>query len=432
MPALLDPAAALDQLLAAVPASVSPPGVSVPTAAAVGRVLAADCRAGQPSPPFSKAMMDGFALRRADHARLDAAASLPVAGEQAAAPGEARTLPPGQAVRIMTGAPVPGEADQIIPVERVRVSRDAGGRELVALPPQPLAAGANILPVGSIAAVGDVVVPAGTRLAPHHLAALFEFGHVTVEVRRPLSVAIVTTGDELVPCDQTPGPGQIRNSNGPMLEAQIVAAGATPVPLGIARDDRDALAASIATALASDVVVLSGGVSAGDYDFVPAQLAAAGVERLFHKIALKPGKPLWAGVRTAPGGDASGGDASGGDAPGGDAPTPPQFVFGLPGNPVSSFVCFDRFVRPVLAALAGQPVDRTRLAAPLAAPFEQRGDRLTDWPAVLTDGQLHPVAWKGSADLIGLAAANALMEVPPGTRTWAAGESLAYRPLRGE
>ena len=425
MTGLLDPAAALDQLLAAVPPEATSPAESVPTAAAVGRVLAADCRAGQPSPPFDKAMMDGFALRRADQtATGESGCWLPIAGEQPAAPGEAITLPPGQAVRIMTGAPVPTAADQIIPVEQVTVDADTAGGERVQLPQQPLAEGANILRAGSIAAVGEVVVPAGTRLAPHHLAALFEFGHVAVDVRRPLTVAIVTTGDELVPCDQVPGPGQIRNSNGPMLEAQIIAAGAVPVSLGIARDDRDALSGMIAEALRSDVVVLSGGVSAGDYDFVPAQLAAAGVEKLFHKIALKPGKPLWAGVRTTA--------ASSTSEPTGDSPARVQFVFGLPGNPVSSFVCFDRFVRPVLAALSGQPVDRLQLTAPLARAFDQRGDRLTDWPAVVTDGKLHPVAWKGSADLIGLAAANALMEVPPGTRTWEAGESLAYRLLRGE
>ena len=393
------------------------PSERVRTEAAVGRTLAAAVTATSASPPFDKAMMDGFALRRADH-QTDA--TLSIAGEQAAAPGEAQPLPPGRAIRIMTGAPVPPEADEVVPVEQ---TEPVDGSDAVRLTKPPLKDGANILRAGSIAQPGQTIAAAGTRLAPHHLAALFEFGHVAVSVTRPLEVAVLTTGDELVPCDQTPGPGQIRNSNGPMLAAQIAAAGGTVRPLGIAGDDRDALAAGIRDGLTADVLVLSGGVSAGDYDFVPGELAAAGVEKLFHKVAVKPGKPVWAGVlRTAGSGDES--DAG-----------RPRFVFGLPGNPVSSFVCFELFVRPVLAAMAGQPVRRPSdwPSAELAQPFVQKGDRVTFWPAVVRGDALHPVDWKGSADLIGLAAANALMQVPAvpggGVRELAAGERFRYRTL---
>ena len=391
---------ALERTLAAV-GSHRLPTEPVALTDAVGRTLAEPPRADRPSPPFDKAMMDGFALRIADWPATGAA--LPIAGERAAGPGQTPPLPPKSALRIMTGAPVPPGADAVVPVERTAEAGDAVA--IAGEPPQP---GANILREGCVTAAGEVLVAAGTRIAPRHLAALAEFGHAELTVRERPRVAIIATGDELVPHDQTPGPGQIRNSNAPMLAAQIAACDAVAEPLGIAADDRDDLAAKIEAGLARDVLLLSGGVSAGAYDLVPDLLAAAGVRKVLHKVAVKPGKPLWVGVRD---------DGR------------KTIVLGLPGNPVSSFVCFEVFARPVLRRLVGDESPRLMRTAPLTAPHRQKGDRATFWPARQTGDGMEPLPWQGSADLVRLAAADVLMIVPPGDRTWDTGEGMEYVSL---
>ena len=374
----------------------------------VGCTLLEAARAGRPSPPFDKAMMDGFALRTGDFP----AAPLPIAGEQAAGPGTPDSLPPGHAVRIMTGAPVPPEADCVIPVEQTTVTPSPAppspnSETVVFSGPAPRSE-QNILRCGSIVEAGAALVAAGTQIAPQHLAVLAEFGHAEITVARRPQVAILATGNELVAHDAVPGPGQIRNSNGPMLAAQVAAAGGDPLVLGIAPDDRAGLAKCVAEGLAADVLVLSGGVSAGDYDYVADILTEAGVRTLFHKIAIKPGKPLLAGQQ-----------------PDG------RPVFGLPGNPVSSFVCFHLFVRPSLAVLSGRAFDTALPTAPLAGDHTQRGNRVTFWPARVPADRsaVQPLPWKGSADLVGLAEATALAVFPAGDRTWTAGQRVEYVPL---
>jgi molybdopterin molybdotransferase len=207
-----------------------------------------------------------------------------------------------------------------------------------------------------------------------------------------------------------PEAGKIRNSNGPMLAAAVAACGATPLPLGIAPDEPQQLRAKISQGLEADVLLLSGGVSAGKLDLVPETLTGLAVSQVFHKINLKPGKPLWFGVK--------------------DDDRGPRLVFGLPGNPVSAFVCFHLFVRLALSRLAGgDETSIPHVAATLAAEYDQRGDRATYYPAQLDGSAVAPIPWRGSADLRGFAAANALIHFPPGARRHQAGEQVEVLPL---
>jgi molybdopterin molybdotransferase len=233
-------------------------------------------------------------------------------------------------------------------------------------------------------------------------------GRVSVRVVPRPRVAILATGNELVPLEVVPGAGHIRNSNSPMLAAQVQAAGGAAAELGIARDTADELRTLIGIGLEADVLLVSGGVSAGVLDLVPGVLAELGVREVFHKISLKPGKPLWFGVRAAEAGD--------------------RLVFGLPGNPVSSLVCFELFVRPALAALAGRAGGLVESTALLACEFVHRGERPTYHPARVSSEAgrqvVEPARWKGSGDLAALAGANALACFPSGDRTHAAGEAI--------
>jgi molybdopterin molybdotransferase len=219
----------------------------------------------------------------------------------------------------------------------------------------------------------------------------------------------LSTGNELVRSVEKPGPGQIRNSNGPLLVAASKAAGAAPHDLGIAIDEPAELERAMSKGLEHDVLLISGGVSAGVLDLVPSVLAKLGVEQVFHKVELKPGKPLWFGVRVA-----------------GDRRT---LVFGLPGNPVSSLVCFELFVRYAIGRLCGRTdAGLQEVQAELVMAFQQRSDRPTYHPAVLTDRggrfAVEPLRWQGSGDLRTLVAANALAYFPAGARQFAAGESV--------
>jgi molybdopterin molybdotransferase len=257
---------------------------------------------------------------------------------------------------------------------------------------------------------GEAVLPAGARLRPQEIGLLATVGRTVVPVVPAPRVAILSTGDELVEAGEVPGPGQIRNSNGPMLLAQVGRAGALPRYLGIARDRMDSLAPLIDEGLHAHVLILSGGVSAGKLDLVPAALSAAGVVARLHQVALKPGKPFFFGSRDRPG-------------------SPRTLVFGLPGNPVSSLVCFELFVRPALRRLRGLADAGPRyVSATLTEDFPYRSDRPTYHPAVLageSDGyRVRPVPWLGSADLRALTRANALMVLPAGDHLHRSGQCL--------
>jgi molybdopterin molybdotransferase len=367
---------------------------------ALGLILAEDVASDLDMPPYDKALMDGFAVRACD--LTDGRAVMQVIEEVTAGQVPRRPVGPGQATRIMTGAPLPTCADAVVQVERTRPVEG----ERVAIDDASVRAGLNVLPRGREMRRGEVVLPSGTTLRPQELGTLATVGRTSVSVYPRPQVAVLSTGDEIVEAAQTPMPGQIRNGNGPMLVAQVASAGGVPRYLGIARDRRESLEPLVAEGLQGQVLVLSGGVSAGKLDLVPGVLRDLGVQPHFHKVEMKPGKPVFFGTRDG------------------------TLVFGLPGNPVSALVCFELFVRPALRRLWNhpEPVVPT-VAAILAADFAYRTDRPTYHPAKLergADGSLgvRPVPWFGSPDLRGLARANALVLVPPGDHQYPAGIRL--------
>lgn len=379
------------------------PPDSVPLAEALGLVLAEEMLSDVDSPPFDKALMDGYALRAADVRQYNG--RLHLVGEIAAGQVAKQKLQPGEALRIMTGAPLPGGADAVVRLEETRFEEET---ETVHIAAEDVSPGENMMQRGTSRRCGEAVLAAGSLLTPQKLGALAEMGQDRVPVRRRPQVAVLATGDELVPVAQTPGPGQIRNSNETMLTAQVCRAGGLPRPLGIARDRPAELQEKIADGLKADVLLLSGGVSAGKRDLVPAALSAAGVETVFHKVRLKPGKPLWFGIHRGPDNRSC-------------------CVFGLPGNPVSSMVCFELFVRTALRRLMGHPQPRPQtVPGRLQQDFSFSDERLTCFPCcweVAAEGpRVSLVNWHGSADLQSTVEANGMVLLPPGSVEYRAGD----------
>ncbi len=368
-------------------------------ASSLGLRLAEDVASDVDSPPFDKAMMDGFALRAGDlqggHAELAIIEEIP------AGTVPTKVVELGQASRIMTGAPLPRGADAVVMIERCEILPN----QRVRINEPRAKAGLNILERAKEMRVGEVVVHAGATLRPQEFGVLASVGRDVVRVQPRPRVAILSTGDEIVEPSQKPGPGQIRNSNGMMLLGQVARAGGEPMFLGIARDNADDLRAKILQGLDADMLILSGGVSAGKLDLVPGVLAELGVEALFHKVAMKPGKPILFGIR------------------------PPRLVFGLPGNPVSSLVCFELFVRPALRVMMGRPPGPSWVNARLVKDHPYRTDRPTYFPSrlTLTDAgwTVEPIAWFGSPDLRGVLSANAFALLPEGDHVHRAGQALA-------
>lgn len=304
------------------------PSESVPLAAALGRTLARDVEAREDIPPFTKATMDGYAVRAAD-TRLPArgregAVALEVLEDLPAGKRSRKTVGAGQAVRIMTGAPLPAGADAVVMVEH---SEKREGRVLLRREVRP---GDNIGLAGEDLKRGETALERGTLVGPAEIGMLAAAGLARVAVARRPKLAVIATGDELVEPGKRKRPGQIRNANGPALTAMAAAAGAEPVYLGIARDRESSLASKLSRAKAADILVLSGGVSIGDYDLVKGELEASGVRPVFWQVRIKPGKPVFFGVRGR------------------------QLVFGLPGNPTSAMVTFLLFVRPAVDRMLGR------------------------------------------------------------------------------
>jgi len=311
---------AIDSVLAA----VRPLGEEeVPLLDALGRATAADVVSPASVPSFDNSAMDGYAVRGAElqSGRREFRVSVDIPAGRFVDDGVAE----GEAAKIMTGAPMPPGVDTVVPVEVTEQHDD----RLVVL--DLVATGANVRRAAEDLAAGDVLFPRGSRLGPAEIGLLASVGCEVVTVARRPRVAILATGSELVPLGQPLSPGQIHNSNSFTAYGQVLAAGAEPVLLGIARDDLDETRRLLAQALERDVIITSGGVSVGEYDFVKQVQEELGVERRFWGVATKPGKPLAFGVR-------------------GDS-----LVFGVPGNPVAAMVSFEMYIRPAILALQGRP-----------------------------------------------------------------------------
>jgi molybdopterin molybdotransferase len=369
----------------------------VPLDDALGRVLARDVIADRDLPPFDRAAMDGYALRAADV--LEAPTALEIVGEVRAGEWPALALGPGEALRIMTGAPVPEGATAVQQVEKTQPLDEFRVTILAAV-----AEGQNVAPRGSEIRAGEVVLARGRVVDPAAIGVLATTGHARVSVAQRPVVALLVTGDEIVDVAQAPGPSQIRNSNGPAVAAQARLAGARVELLGVAPDRQDAIAEALRRGLAADVLIVSGGVSAGDYDLVEPALAELGATLLFTKVKVKPGAPLVFGRCGR------------------------ALVFGLPGNPVSAQVTFDLFVRPALLKLQGASVlSRPRVQVELAAAARNRSGRKSHMPARVRfeDGRLvaRLLRSAGSGDLVAHANANALVVLEAEREEAAEGET---------
>ncbi len=373
----------------------------VKLARASGRVLAETLRADSDQPPFARSTRDGFACRAAE---ASAHSPLLVAGTTRAGDAPPGPLPRGAAWEIMTGAPVPAGADAVIMLEHVEASGSAAERTVRLLPARAIHKGENIVGRGAQARKGDELLPVGTAIGAAQVALAASCGCVELTVFARPRVAILATGDELVPITAKPAPGQIRNSSNVMLAAMVEAAGGEPWLLPIARDTAKSLDAALARATAADLLLITGGVSAGKFDLVEPALARAGARFHFTGVRIQPGKPLVFAERVTRSAK-----------PGQQHRT--QCCFGFPGNPVSSAVTFLLFGAPVLAALAGR-IDRgPRFALACLKEDVNAKHGLTRFlPAACTfAGSLPHVAlvpWQGSGDLAAMARANCFLLVP--------------------
>jgi len=367
--------------------------------AKIGRVLAEDVCSDLDSPPFTKSLRDGYAVRLVDVPV--GGATLQVAGESPAGATFDALLREGEAVRIFTGAPLPLNADAVAMQEDC--VREGGHVRI----PGGLKSGLHILPQGAEHRSGDVVLSAGATLGPQELGLLASLGRVSASIHLKPRVAVLSSGSEIVETTVTPVGAQIRNSNGPMLLAQALRAGAEPVSLGIVKDDKRELADRVRIGITTaDITVVSGGVSVGDYDHLPHIVKNLGVETHFHYVSMKPGKPVLFGSHQG------------------------KLLFGLPGNPVSAFVCFELFVRPAIDRMLGNRLTALPwIDLPLDGGLSTTNDRPTLFPAnlVVVNATLRvrPIAGMNSANLHSLTGADALIGVSAGTVQLTAGENVS-------
>jgi len=398
--------------------------------AAQDRVLAADILSDRDYPPFDRSIRDGYALRSSD---AHPGATLHCVGELKAGDTPSTTVTPGACIQIMTGAALPPGADAVIMIEHTQRAADTVTLDRSIKP------GQHVVPRGSEQSANKLVLAKSTRLGFAQIAAAAQVGAVNVSVYRKPLVAVLSTGDEVVDFSAIPGPFQIRNSNSASLFAQISALHAEPVLLGNARDTHADLRAKIATGLQADALILSGGVSAGKYDLVEPVLREFNAEFIFDAVAIRPGKPVvFAICQNKP-------------------------VFGLPGNPVSTMVTFDLFVRPAIEILSGtSPSPLPFLEAVLTERMAEKPGLTHFLPALLECGspatafpdstlpaiaqrepgsrhedrksgaalppRVTPLAWQGSGDIIAMSRANCLLVVPPDREKIDPGERVQVLP----
>ncbi len=359
---------------------------SLPLLQASGRILAETIAADRDFPPFPRVTRDGYALRAADLAAVPA--TLEIIAEIKAGGNQSAPLQPGQAAAIMTGAPAPPGADAVVMVEYT--SRH-GNQVTVQRTVRP---GENIVPTGSEAQRGQPLLEPGIRLDYAAVALAASVGKQQLRVWRKPRVAVLATGDEIVPIAEAPGPTQIRNSNSYSLAAQVQNAGADPVVLSVAPDEPQRLRQLIETGLQSDLLLLAGGVSMGKYDLVEQVLAELHAEFFFTGALIQPGRPIVFGRVLD------------------------KYFFGLPGNPVSTMVTFELFARPMIDALSGAPIfPLVFLQARLKSEVKIKTGLTRFLPAVLSGefehAQVERAAWQGSGDIAALARANCYLVTPP-------------------
>jgi molybdopterin molybdotransferase len=399
-----DEAAALVAARARRLARTHPSAERVPLARALGRVLAQQLAADLDQPSFSRSTRDGFACRARE---LAAHRPLPVAGASRAGDPPGARLPRASVWEIMTGAPIPLSADAVVMIEHVDVLDGC----VTLHPSRSISTGENIVRRASQARRGERLLPAGTLLHAAQIALAASCGYSELEVYTRPRVAILATGDELVPVEGSPGPGKIRNSNGPMLAAMVRASGGDPILLPPAADTQKSLDKSIARAASADLLILTGGVSAGKFDLVEPALERAGGRFHFTGVRIQPGKPTVFGERPS--------SAARTKSP---QSRRTQCFFGLAGNPVSSAVTFMLFAAPVLAALAGRRdlASRFALARLASGKGHHAKPGLTRFlPAHCTFGEapgsepeVDFVPWEGSGDIASMARANCFLVVP--------------------
>lgn len=368
---------------------------SVPLESASGRVLAMDASADRDYPPFPRATRDGFAVRASDVATVPA--TLRLIGEVRAGSEFSGTVGEGECVSIMTGAPVPRGADAVVMVEYS--VEDTSGSVTIS---RSVASGENIVPRGSESAMKSRVLAAGTRIGFPEVAMLASVGWSHVPVYRRPRVAIIPTGDEIVELDQAPTACQIRNSNSYSLRTQVARAGGEAMALPIAPDEAARLREIIEQGLTADLLLLSGGVSMGKFDLVEQVLADLGAEIVFDGVEIQPGRPLVFGRARN------------------------TWFFGLPGNPLSTMVCFELFARPAIARLSG-----VKQASPVFPHARLRKDvrvkpGLTRFlPATFDEQGVELTGWQGSGDVAALVRSNCFAVIPPDRADVSAGEWIA-------
>ncbi|MBK7133126.1 MAG: molybdopterin molybdotransferase MoeA [Bacteroidales bacterium] len=363
----------------------------------LGRILAENVSSDMDMPPFDKATVDGFACRKADLGN-----ELEILETIAAGMQPEKVVSVNQSSRIMTGAAVPEGADVVFMVEDSVILPSGKVKYTGSFTKENIAFKAEDIKTG------DVVLRKGQLIRPQEIAVMAAVGCTSVAVNKKPVVAVISSGDELVEPYTKPGISQIRNSNAYQLLAQLLRAGALGKYFGIARDDKQATFELLIQAIKEcDIVLLTGGVSMGDFDFIPGVMESAGVEILFSRINVQPGKPTTFGVH------------------------PEALVFGLPGNPVSSFTQFELLVRPLICKMMGHDLNPHSIQLPMEVSFTRRlADRRAFIPVSFTkNGMVSPVEYHGSAHISALSLADGLISLDPGKKSIEKGEIVSVRQV---
>ena len=370
---------------------------SVPFTGSLGRILAQDVKSDMEMPPFDKSTVDGFACRRSDlGSELEIIETIP-AGKL-----PLKKVGAGECSRIMTGAPLPKGADCVIMVEESRVL-SSGRMKFTGEYSKP-----NISPQGEDIRNGELVLRSGKQITPQDIAVIASVGCTSLSVSRMPVAGIISSGDELVEPSFKPDVSQIRNSNGYQLLAQVQRAGGTGKYYGIARDDEQATYEIVTKAVSEcNIVLITGGVSMGDFDFVPAVLERAGVKLIFSRVNVQPGKPTTFGIHQK------------------------CVVFGLPGNPVSSFIQFELLVRPLIFRMMGSNWNPVTTELPMQESYSRRSsDRMGIIPVIITETkEVLPVEYHGSAHILSMSVAHGIITVPEGKSIINKGEIVSVRQI---